>query len=285
VVHPTECPELGPICAVRDEPPQLHDQVFYVTELRPVLEYQLLEALGAELQLPLRLSATTVVYRRLDGTLFEPDYENIHHRNEVLTGVGDPWVTARLSHRVADLQLQVSGRAGLTLPLGRTEPDPFELGELGLPHQHVQFGTGTVTPLLGLELERAFGPLAVRAHGLAQLSLYDNRYGYRAGTRFTGGIEVGGVLGGALHAGATAEVFHEQPERWDGAIHQDGNLGRTDVLAGATLAYPLGGFVLSASVKVPVFQHVVQAGPEAGQLSYPAIATLGVQRAFDLTGR
>ena len=282
VVHPSHCPEIGPICAVRDEPPQLHDQVFYVTELRPTFEYQVLQSLSAELQVPLRLSATTVVYRRLDGTLFEPDYENIHHRNEILVGPGDPWLTGRISHRIGELAL--SGRAGLTIPLGRTEPDPFALGEQGLPHQHVQFGTGTFTPIAGLELAYPIGPLSARAHGQAQLSLYDSAYGYRAGTRLLGGVEVGGVLGGALRVGATADVFHEEPERWSGAIHQDGNLGRTDVLAGATLALPLGDFVLSASVKIPVFQHVVQAGPETGQLTYPAIGSIGLQRVFDLPG-
>lgn len=282
VVHPSYCPEIGPICVVRDEPPQLHDQMFYVAELRPTLEYQLLEPLSAELQVPLRVSATTVVYRRLDGTLFEPDYENIHHRNETLIGVSDPWLTARFAHRIDELV--VAGRAGITIPLGRTEPDPFELGEQGLPHQHVQLGTGTIIPVLGLELTRSFGPIGARAYGQAQLSLYDNDHGYRAGTRLLGGVEAGGVLIGTLRLGATAEVFHEQPERWAGVVHQDGNLGRTDVLAGATLAFSLGDLVLTTSVKVPVFQHVVQVGPEAGQLTYPAIGSIGIQRAFDLPG-
>ena len=42
----------------------------------------------------------------------------------------------------------------MTLPLGRTVEDPFALGDMGLPHEHSQFGTGT------------FGFVAAR--GLAQ---------------------------------------------------------------------------------------------------------------------
>jgi hypothetical protein len=79
-------------------------------------------------------------------------------------------------------------------------------------------------------------------------------------------------------------MLHEEPERWDGVIQQDGNLGRTDVLVGATIRHPLADYVLTASAKVPVFQHLVVVGPEAGQLSYPAIINLGIYRTFDIAG-
>ena len=283
IVHPSHCPDIGPICQVRPEPPQLHDQVFYVTELRPILEYQALDRMSVELQLPLRLSVTTVRYLRLDGTPFEPDYENIHHRNETLVGPGDPWLSARGSLEVGGFELL--GRLGVTLPVGRTEENPFALGAAGLPHQHVQFGTGTFNPLLGLEIARGFGGVQLRAHGQAQLSLYENRHGYRAGTRILGGVEVGGQVWQGLHVAGSVDVFSEAPERWDGVIQQDGNLGRTDVLAGASLAYPVGGFALSLGLKVPVYQHIIQTEEHPSQLSYPAIVNLGVQRTFDLPGR
>jgi hypothetical protein len=282
VIHPSYCPEIGPICASRDEPPQLHDQTLYVTELRPIFEYQVLEILGLELQVPLRLSATNVVYRRLDRTAFEPDYENIHHRNETLVGLGDSWVSARISRTVGAFAL--SGRVGVTVPIGRTESNPFDLGERGLPHQHVQFGTGTFNPLLGAEVARTIGQVQMRGYAQAQLSLYENRHGYRAGMRLLAAAEGGMLVLGKLRIAATADMFHEEPERWDGVIQQDGNLGRTDVLVGATIRHPLGDYILTASAKVPVFQHLVVVGPEAGQLSYPAIVNLGIYRTFDITG-
>lgn len=37
VVHSEYCPDIGPICNQRPEPPQLHDQRFYIGELRPML--------------------------------------------------------------------------------------------------------------------------------------------------------------------------------------------------------------------------------------------------------
>lgn len=282
VVHPSHCPEIGPICQQRDEPPQLHDQVFYVTELRPVAELQVLDWLSFEAQLPLRLSATTIVYRRLDGAPFVPDYEDIHHRNETLLGPADPWLSVR-GHLVG-LDPRLTAQLGVTLPLGRTEPNPFALGAQGLPHQHVQFGTGTFNPILGLEALRTAGPIHLRAHAVALLPLLENRHGYRAGARIVGGLE-GAFSLDRWRLTAGVHVFHEEPERWDGAILQDGNLGRTDLLLGAAAAYPLGEYLVGASLQVPVYQRLVQAGHEAGQLTYPAIVGISVQRVFDLLPR
>lgn len=167
VVHPSRCPDIGPICDVRDEPPQQHDQLFYVSEPPPVLE-------------------------------------------------------------------------------------------------PVQFGTGTFNPLLGLDVARALGPVAVRGYSQAQLSLYENRHGYRAGTRILGGAELSGRVWRDLQISGDVDVFNEAPERWDGLIQQDGNLGRTDVLLGASLAYPVGGFNLNVGVKVPVYQHVIRSADHEG---------------------
>jgi len=283
VVHSIHCPDLGPVCLERDEPGQLHDQTFSVAELRPVAEYAFNGMLSVELQLPLRLSATTIRYRRLDGSEYVPDYVDIHHRNETLVGLGDPWVSARARARLWETQLAL--RAGLSLPLGRTEPDPFALGAQGEPHQHVQFGTGTLLPLLGVDAARELGPVRASGYVQAQLSLYENQHGYLAGTRLTTGLSAELTVVGALRASLAVDLFHEEPERWGGEIQQDGNLGRTDFLVGLGVSHPLGGYLLTASVKVPVYQHIVSAGPEAGQLSYPAIVSLAVGRVFDLAGK
>lgn len=277
VVHSIECPEIGPICQQRPEPPQLHDQTFWVAELRAIAELQLWERLSVEAQLPLRLSATTVRYLRPDGTPFELDYEDIHHRNETLVGLGDPWLSVR--GRLEALEILFAGQAGTTLPLGRTEPDPFALGDLGLAHQHVQFGTGTFQPLLGLEALRHLGPVDLRAHAVAQVSIAQNHHGYQAGTRIAGGLEAAASLDRWRVRGGV-NVFHEEPERWSGIIQQDGNLGRTDVLVGASVAYPFGELSVEATVQVPVYQRIIHGADEDGQLTYPAILGISVQRLF-----
>ena len=282
VVHSAHCPEIGPICAERDEPPQLHDQRFTIVEARLVGVYAVTEHLGVELQLPLKLNRTRVEYQRLDGTPFTPDYPNIHHRNETLWGLGDPWLLGRLAGGGAGITF--TGRAGVSLPLGSTEPNPFELGEMGLEHQHVQLGTGTVDPILALEVGRMLGRrVRLAAQGQAQLVLYENGEGYRAGNRYAGGLQARVSVLPSLSISLTADLVNERAERWDGEVLQDGNLGRTDVLLGGGATYAVGGYALTAAVRVPVHQDIAQAGDEAGQLSYPAIVELTVGRTFETT--
>ncbi|MBM7116311.1 hypothetical protein [Archangium primigenium] len=284
IVHSEHCPDIGPICREREEPPQLHDQMLYAGELRPMLEVGLTEHLGLEVQVPLRLTRTTILFRRLDGTLFAPDYANIHHRNETLMGVGDPWLSGRGAGSPGGVALV--GRVGVSLPVGRIEANPFDLGRRGLTHQHIQFGTGTFNPVLSVDAARSLGRFRLQAYGQAQLFLYRNRLGYQAGNRLAAGAAVETAVVRRLRLGLGVDVLNEQPERWDGVVQQDGNVGRTDVLAGATLLYPVGDVALALAVKVPVYQHFIEAGHthdgEPGQLTYPAIINFMVHRDFAL---
>jgi hypothetical protein len=282
VVHSEYCPDIGPICNQRAEPPQLHDQRFHIAELRPVASVGITDVVGAELQMPLRLLRTTIQFRRLDGTPFDPDYENIHHRNETLFGVADPWLLGRATWSLD--RLMVTGRAGTGIPLGRVEEDPFARGRAGLPHQHIQFGTGTFYPVLAIDAGARFGNVGVSAYLQSLLFLTENRYGYQAGNRYIGGFSGDMEVLPRLRAGVGADILNEQPERWGGIVQQDGNVGRTDVLAGGMVSYTYGGATASLAVKVPVYQHFIEVSHgvrgDPGQLTFPAIVNLAVHTTF-----
>jgi hypothetical protein len=275
VVHESHCPDIGPICAERDEPPQIHDQTFHNFELRATAEYGFAEHWSAEAQIPFRITSTRIEYKRLDGTVFEPDYANIHHRDETLVGLSDPWLSARTHWTFADIRL--SGRLGVTIPLGRTEPNPFVLGEMGREHQHIQFGTGTFNPLAGIELAWALDDWMLRTYAQGIVMLYENSHGYRAGHRIGGGVSADYAFVERFRASAGIDILHEEPERWDGAIMQDGNLGRTDVLAGVGVSYVTERSAATVTVKTPVYQDIVQAGDEHADLSYPIVVGVAVQ--------
>jgi hypothetical protein len=282
VVHSEECPEIGPICAQREEPPQLHDQQFYIAELRPIVSVGLSETFGVEVQVPIRAVSTQIVFRRLDGTAFEPDYENIHHRNETLVGFADPWLLGLGAWSLGGVTL--TGRAGVGLPIGSTEEDPFARGRAGLSHQHIQFGTGTFYPVLSVDAGFTIAPVRLSAYGQAILFLYENSEEYFPGNRFMAGGAAELDLIAGLSGGVGFDVINEQPERWSGVVQQDGNVGRTDLLAGGHLSYRFGSVSTSLALKVPVYQHFIETshdhGGEAGQLSYPAILNLAVQARF-----
>lgn len=194
---------------------------------------------------------------------------DIHHRNETLTGFADPWLMLHAG-KVAG-RWTIAARGGVTVPLGRTEPNPFTLADLGLPHEHIQFGTGTWDPVVGLAAGRRWGQTTLTLTGLARLVLAQNEHGYEAGNRYYADASVSRGAG-PWNLSLGLDLLSEEAERWDGRVRtEEGNLGRTDLLVAAGVSRALGGAGSAfVSLKVPVVTH-----SEGSQVDYPFILSLG----------
>lgn len=276
--HHSHCPDIGPICQVRDEPPQQHHTTLYLTDIRVIAEYGLVRNLAVQAMLPFRVVGTNTTFSDAAGRPVMLDYVNIHHRNEVLVGVGDAQLFLHGATKLGGFNL--GGRAGVSVPFGRVSPNPFRLGDEGLPHQHVQLGTGTFDPLLGLDVSRDFGRFSLAAFGFAQAPLYAGPHGYQAGTRLAGGALASSTFG------LTRPIFrlgvlalHEFAERWDGRVpEEDGNLGRTDLFVGLGVTVPLAGdWSINVDVRGRVWGQVV-----GGQLQMPVVLEVSIGRLFHL---
>jgi hypothetical protein len=274
VVHESRCPEIGPLCAQGPLGPLLHDQRLDALELRAFAQVGLTDNLAVELRVPLRVTVSDITYRNLDGSVFaDAPHGSLHHRDETLVGLGDPWLLAQTSWRLGSVT--VGGFAGLTFPLGRTEENPFEAGEAGEQHQHVQDGSGTFDPVLGVRAGWTLVEwLSLRGHVQTRIPLYENSKGYQAGISVEAGLGLDGTYD-LFVGGVALDMIHQQPERWDGEIQSDGNLGSTSLLAGVSAGVALGTVNLLVSVKFPVYTHIV-GGPEQGEISFPAIVGLSV---------
>jgi hypothetical protein len=278
VVHEAGCRDPSSCEEVPVQPSYLHDQRLYPVELRLSAEYGIDENFGVELQIPFRVIPTTIEYTTPEGAPYEPLDAGVHHRDETVTGLADPWLLARIGGSFGDFWL--SARPGVSLPLGRTEENPFELGDRGLRHQHIQLGSGTFDPLLVLEASRALGDAMLQLFAQGQLPFYENEHGYRAPWRVYGGAALGTKLGFGLSGFAGLEASHEDAERWDGELRQDGNLGRTELLAAATLRYGFGSTELFAAARFPIWRKIVTGDEPPGTLSSPVIASFGVSQLF-----
>lgn len=264
-----------------DVAPRMHDQYFDVFEARIRADYGLSNRFGIQLDLPVKVTRTRITYRHLDGTPFVPESPGIHHRNETLAGLGDPQLRGRFSTLAAGAHITMA--AGMSFPVGSTEPNPFAAGKRGEAHQHVQLGTGTFNPIARIEVSRAISDDArVRGFGAAKLSLYENEHSYQAGSRYRIGFGSRVSPTERLAFSATFALNFERPERWNGEIQQDGNLGRTDALIGAAASYRFDQLTLRGGISFPVYQHIVQTEGGTGQLSFPAIITLGLKRTFSV---
>jgi hypothetical protein len=249
--------------------PYWHVQHLIISELDATALRGLGPGIGLALTVPLRLVRDRIRYEDLARQPYVPPYPDLHHRNETLFRLGDVSVALPLTRPAGRWTLGAS--VGLSLPTGRTESDPFELGELGLPHQHIQFGTGTLDPLIGASVSRESGGTSWSASGNARLTLYQNAHEYRAGDRFGLAAGVGRTFGGIWNGNAGLALVNEQAERWHGEIQSEGNLGRTDLnlnLGFGRTVSSTGVWTLAA--QVPVASHSV-----GEQARIPVIFSLG----------
>ncbi len=263
-------------------PPEWHDVTLYFTELRLHTAYSFTDWLALDLLWSLRVVVQRFVLEDLATRMpISPPFGvELHHRNETLVGLTDPWLSLRAGKTLG--RWAFVGRLGATFPVGNTVPNPFELAREGKVHEHIQFGTGTVDPFGEAEVRRLIGRFTLSAVVLAKLTLYQNSNGYKAGDQVAASLRAWSDLW--THRWTFmlgASVINEQAETWNGVEEEEGNLGRTDLMLDTSISVQLPrGVILSLAARIPVF--TIAAGE---QLATPAIVELSVTRLFPLIKR
>jgi thiol-disulfide isomerase/thioredoxin len=255
--------------------PLRYESRFVLIETRLNASLALTPWLAVEGSMPYRVIDVDITYRDpATGAEVPLQGEAIHARDETLHGIGDPSLALHVAEELGEFRIH--GRLGTSLPLGRTEENPFLLGMIGQHHQHVQLGTGTFIPMVAVEVQRRAGEVTLGGFALMHASLYENGEQYLAGDRYSAGLSASSALGTrGFTFSAAAEVHTETAEEWNGITYEDeGNAGRTDVLVGGAVAWrPLAhaGLALVADVKVPVYSRV-----DGPQLDYPLVMAVSV---------
>jgi thiol-disulfide isomerase/thioredoxin len=253
----------------------VHDQGLLISEARLSLDAGITRHFGASVVVPVRAIGSSIRYLDGAGAEVELAAPDIHHRDETVSGIGDPMLLGSVSGSLAGWRL--TARAGLTIPLGRTEEDPFALGDMGLRHQHIQMGTGTVNPIVAAEAARSWGRWRFGVFALSQQVLYEGSRGYQAGDRYAGGAALRYRVGARWNVRVGLDALGETAERWNGMTYQDdGNRGRFDLIAGAGASWAVTAQLgLDLALKIPAITHAV-----GGQLDMPAIVELGASWSF-----
>jgi len=269
-IHVEECPDIGPGCASEPQPePYWHDVSTVVSEIPVEVTYGVLPWLAAELRVPLRIVGVWPRYSTFDGVELPLSFDE-HHRRETLFGPGDPWVTARIGASFSGIV--ANARFGVSLPLGETEPDPYALGRLGLPHQHIQFGSGTVMPVIGGSVQRAWSRVEAGLSAFAVFSFADNSRGYRSPSRGLVSTRLTvPFLHRKLRPFVALDFNVEATERWHGRLGDEGRTDRADILAGGGVAWQ---FEPRWSVDAAFRMRVVRLS-EATTLDYPGFLQVG----------
>ena len=230
-------------------PPHFHRARTTVTHMDLSAQYGLRENVQLSLRVPYEIKAMRIRYETLVGGLFTPPYGDIHHRTETLSGIGDAEIAAEWG-----MGSDFIAGAGVTLPTGRTEPNPIVLGRLGITHEHMQFGSGTFQPVLSLSYARP-GRIGLFARGEATVSLYENREGFRAPTILLWSA------GPRFSAGRVAilprfEGQHQTIGRWDGET--DEGTGFTNGGIRLSVSFDAGPYTIAPGLYREIFSHGLQ---------------------------
>ena len=171
--------------------------------------------------------------------------QNIHHRDEAYRGFSD--VSLLFSHRRLGILRDGDhfvASLGTSIPIGKTEDDPFKLGGAGLEHLHIQFGTGTFNPLAEVHYGTPlFGDFTVSASIRGQFPFYENSKIYRGAVEVTSTAEVKYRLFDWLAFHTTYLGFYQSYAHWD---------GEQDINSGLVLNAGLFGATVNTGYGVPV---------------------------------
>jgi hypothetical protein len=193
---------------------------------------------------------------------------DVHHSDATLEGARDFELSAAHWWRgafLADDRLELA--YGVSLPTGATEHDPYRRDADGdlLPHEHVQFGSGTFDPLLQLTWA---APLdahwAVGGYAAARFPLYENRKDYRAPRELTLAASASRALSARWHLRGVATALWSGKAEWDGA--PDVNSGWLAWYAGGGAEYRGARWTASLQILLPVAQRTLGDGGETFDL-------------------
>ena len=243
------------------------DADFFVFRTDFIFRYGLTDRTELRLDLP---------YVRNEVNTEESD---AHHRDEVLDGLGD----IRLSFKhyfVADEKWQVAGIFGLSFPTGEINRltrasfiDHEEAGTLGVAiprHTHLQLGTGTFDPFLGIEaLYRFDEHWMMYGSVLANLPFYENRFDYRTAPNVTLTVGPAVRIGDSpVVAALFANIYYAERDQFRGGdiVGSGGmakgdlgvpNTGRFEFSLQPNLAWAVNEHVtLNLTLNVPIYTRI-----------------------------
>jgi hypothetical protein len=276
--HPVEEAQWEPQI---DDPAQQahhHALTFGFGAANVVAAFGLTDRIGLQLEVPIRMALATAVFQD-QGRANLPSFTSIHHRDELLFGLGDVSLGARLRlvRPTKARPWSVELRVGASMPTGRIEPNPFALGREGKVHQHIQFGSGTFDPVAGLDASLGFGSFSLIGWLQGSASLYENRYGYRGVSMYGGGVGLASGLGlRGWRFLFQPDLFVETPARWSGEDAR--NSGRTSLGLALGASFDVSPS-LTASVMLKTSHTLAATG---GQLDIPLISMLRLAYRGDL---
>jgi hypothetical protein len=204
---------------------------------------------------------------------------DLHHPTETLEGFSDLSLLFARKEKDTFRQGDILAVAfGTSIPVGKTEENPYVLGDAGLPHEHIQFGTGTFDPLLELYY---FAPISGRvsasANALGKFPLYENDKGYQGPVEVSSGLSLAVAPTERLSLRAGWSFYYQSYAHWDGERDINSGLISHGAVGGASYKVS-DGVYLSLDVRVPVSQETLS--DDGDTFEQGTVAQFGLSYSF-----
>jgi hypothetical protein len=271
--HVAACPEISPTdCASHDIPDHMHHQTIRWFRNSLTTSIGLGQGWQTQVNIPLDIKILGIEYS-LDGEPYEPSYAGIHHREENLVGLADPMLSIqRYQGLPADFVLGLS--LGSSIPLGKTEADPFALAAQGKEHQHFQRGTGSFVPSGRLELFWMGLRWRAIAVVMGQQPLYESSHGYTPSASISYGLTGGYRLKPETQLLVSVLAQHDGPDAWNGDTSNSS--ARDMIMSGVGATHVLSDrLTLQSQLRGTLWQHTASSHDE-DQLVQRFLFTLGM---------
>ena len=204
---------------------------------------------------------------------------DLHHPTETLEGFSD--LSLLFARKTKDTFRHgdiLAVAFGTSIPVGQTEENPYALGESGLPHEHIQFGTGTFNPLLELYYSTAVSEsVRVSANALGKFPLYENDKGYQGPVEVSSGLSVAVAPTDRLSLRAGWSFYYQSYAHWDNERDVNSGLISNGAVGGASYKVSAGAY-LSLDVRVPVSQETLS--DDGDTFEQGTVVQLGMSYSF-----
>ncbi len=183
---------------------------------------------------------------------------DIHHRDETYTGLSDSDLFfGYKSHGIFRTDDTLFARLGATIPTGKTEENPWKLGDAGIEHLHIQFGTGTFNPTASLQYSLPlYRGMTLTASGRGTFPIYENSKTYRAPIELTYTAGWTYRLFDQFTFNANYLGLYQSPAAWAGEKDINTGLRYSMAALGVSLKI-LTDMSLSANVMIPLTQETL----------------------------
>ncbi len=208
-------------------------------------------------------------------------YQEIHHRDETYRGFSDmDLLFAYHRHGLLLNNDMLSAKFGTTIPLGKTEDNPWKLGEMGMEHLHIQFGTGTFNPIADLRYSLPiFGGLRANASVRGKYPLYENSKDYLGSKDITYTAGLNYRATDWLSFQTSYLGLYQSYAHWAGEIDINTGLRFSMASMGASIATPYN-VPLSITLMLPIQQETLYDDSASGNDAFKLGSLVSVRALY-----